>query len=576
MRIVSAAILYFILVPVLCQVIPANRQVEWYLALQSYQYSAPVAELNVMDFGAVGDGITNDQPAVMSAISSLGGLAGYIYFPPGNYLFNNPLILPDSVILKGSSSDSSVLRFDFTGNSYNCISISGFASSLFIQLDGGFVKGSTWVITDSAFLFNPLDYAEIAEDNGAWDDVPASWANESVGQIVRISDVIGDTIFISSPLRIRYKEDMSPRIRRIYPSTAAGVECLKIRRIDQSSSGANISINLAAHCVVRGIESHKSVSSHVDITRSANILVEGCYFHHAFEYDGTSKHGYGVTLNMHSGECLITNNIFRYLRHAMMVKTGANGNVFAYNYSREVNRSEPFSDFSGDISLHGHYPFANLFEGNIVQNIIIDHYWGPSGPRNTFFRNRAENYGIIFTSGNPTNSNYQNIVGNDVIYNGISFLGGPYSITGTGHIEYGNNINGTLTPPGPWILDDTSYFLDTEPHYWNITDSWPSLGIPNFPGVGTIPAKTRWDEGTALTICPLYMEWTGIVNSDWTNPSNWKPYGVPGEAANIGVPGTVPSDPVVSSGETHFIRTLNVNSGGRVEVLNGSELIILR
>lgn len=40
------------------------------------------------------------------------------------------------------------------------------------------------------------------------------------------------------------------------------------------------------------------------------------------------------------------------------------------------------------ISVHGHYPFMNLFEGNIVGRAGLADYWGASGPGNTLFRNR--------------------------------------------------------------------------------------------------------------------------------------------------------------------------------------------
>jgi hypothetical protein len=53
-------------------------------------------------------------------------------------------------------------------------------------------------------------------------------------------------------------------------------------------------------------------------------------------------------------------------------------------------------------------PYANLFEGNIIQNYMIDHYWGPAGPYNTFFRNRTELYGIVMTNSNGYDSNLQN------------------------------------------------------------------------------------------------------------------------------------------------------------------------
>lgn len=568
--IISLSLVFFALAN-FAQVIPQSRQVNWSDALLSYGFVVPVTEIDVTDFGATGIGITNDQPAVMAAIASLNGNLGYICFPPGNYLLFGPLILPDSAILKGFSSDVSVLKFNFSGTSQDCIIMAGNAISVFVQIDSGYTKDSHWILSDSAFLFNTDDYIEIIEENGTWDDVPATWAERSVGQIVQVSYRHNDTLFLESPLRITYDPVLNPRVRKIDPRVNAGVECVKIIRIDESTSGANIMLSMAANCHIRGIESDKSVSAHVDIFQSTQILVEGSYFHHSFLYDGTAKHGYGVIVNAHSGECLVTNNIFRYLRHAMMAKTGANGNVFSYNYSREVHRSEYPYDYGGDISLHGHYAYANLFEGNIVQNINVDHEWGPSGPYNTFFRNRSERYGIIFSSGNPTTTNDQHIVGND-----ISSIIGSYVISGTGHIQHGNNQFGAIKPPGTGTLNDTSYYLSDEPVFWDVTDPWPSLGIPNVLGAGTNPAKARWDQGSGYTICPLRKDWTGSVSSDWIDPHNWEPYGVPDEAVIVTIPQSVTNDPELPEGSVHRIRSITIGQNSGIQLLNGSTLFITK
>jgi hypothetical protein len=557
--------------PSLAQVIPAERQVNWSDALLSYQSEVPANEVNVMDFGATGNGTTNDYPAVLNAIASLNGSPGYVYFPPGNFLLNNTVSLPDSTILKGFSSDASVLKFDMGGAALDCIAMIGSPISVFVGIDTGYNKGNTWIITDSAFLFNPGDYTEIIEENGSWDDNPMEWAEQAVGQIVQIDHRHNDTLFLESPFRITFEESLNPRIRKINPLSNAGVECLRINRLDQANAGANIVLAFASNCKVRGVESEKSVAAHVDIFQSTHILVEGSYFHHAFEYDGGSKRGYGVILNSHSGECLITNNIFRHLRHAMMAKTGANGNVFSYNYSLEVNRDIWPFDYAGDISLHGHYPFANLFEGNIVQFIWVDHYWGPSGPYNTFFRNRAENYGIVYSVGNPTTSNLHHIVGNDV--NGFW---GSYTITGTGHIEHGNNIKGTIRPPGTGTLADTSYYLNGEPSFWSVTDTWPSLGIPNPIGTGTNPARARWFQESGYTVCPLYKEWTGQQGTSWNNPHNWDPYGIPEGAANVSIPQSAPNEPQIPAGPVHRIRSITLESASCLYLMSGSSLIIMK
>jgi hypothetical protein len=46
---------------------------------------------NVRDFGAVGDGVTDDTVAIQSAVSARGTMAGVIFFPPGTYRTSSPI-----------------------------------------------------------------------------------------------------------------------------------------------------------------------------------------------------------------------------------------------------------------------------------------------------------------------------------------------------------------------------------------------------------------------------------------------------------------------------------------------------
>ena len=187
----------------------------------------------------------------------------------------------------------------------------------------------------------------------------------------------------------------------------------------------------------------------------------------------------------------------KHLRHSFSFQAGANGNVLSYNYSIDPNRSEAPSNFGADISMHGHYPFSNLFEGNIVQNLQIDQTWGPSGPYNTFFRNRAELYGILMTSG-TVQSDSLNFVGNEVT-NTTPFFGN-YALAGSAHFEFGNNIKGTITPTGTTNLPDSSYYLTGLPAFWS-GSLFPSIGLPNTINTGSIPARDRYLSGVNLTVC---------------------------------------------------------------------------
>ncbi|MGM0567255.1 MAG: glycosyl hydrolase family 28-related protein [Bacteroidota bacterium] len=473
------------------QIIPEDRTYAWSFAGSYALFEDPGNAVNVSDFGAEGDGITNDAEAIQQAIDSFDGEPGIVHFAEGNYLIESPLSLNSGIVMRGIDSLSTRILIDFGGDPIHALRISGQAGSDFISLNSGYQKGSDELTADHDGAFSAGDYAEIVQDNGDWDTEPASWAENSVGQIVKITNVEGETLTLEHPLRIDYSGELQPRIRLVEPKTNVAIEKLKIERLDEPAEGAgsNIYINMAANIRMKDIESYKSVGSHIAAYRSTQVRLEGSYIHHAFTYDGSGTRGYGITLHMHSGECLIENNVFQKLRHAMMVKTGANGNVFGYNYSIEPYRSETIHDYTGDISLHGHYAYANLFEGNIVQNIFIDHYWGPSGLHNTFFRNRAELYGFVITeSDNPTNQ--QNIVGLEVTNE--NFLYGLYTLNGDDHFEYGNFVTGDVLPEETDSLPDNSYYLDTVPDFWAGSMPWPSIGIPLAANEYDIPAKHRY------------------------------------------------------------------------------------
>lgn len=497
------------------QTIPDSIRFEWNQA--GFEGSIPEYTniIDVTSFGAIANDTIDDHLAIVSAINSLNGNSGVIYFPPGNYLMNAMINLPDSIVLRGAGSDSTLLTFNFNNaNSYS-INISHGQSNLFLPVFSGYSKGSNQlIIVNADSLFSAGDEIEIHEVNGAWDTNPATWADFSVGHLSWIDSLSGDTIWIHEALRIDFDVSLNPEIRKIVSRKYCGLECFKMIREDGGAPSVNygVSFNYASNCWMRGVESEKSIGAHVDIEYSSHIDISGCYFHEAYLYDGASTRGYGVMMASHSCSNLVQDNIFRMLRHAMISKQGANGNVFGYNYSREPNRSEPISDYASDMSLHGHYAFANLYEGNIAQNLQIDQAWGPSGPYNTFFRNKIELYGVIMSSG-TVQSDRQNFVGNDV--SNMSLFHGMYTLTGTNHFEFGNNVRGTITPNGTNNLPDTSYFLDSiPPTFWNIPTALPSVGIPNTYAMDINPAFQRYNSGGALTLCGFSHDTTIFTPSD--------------------------------------------------------------
>lgn len=103
--------------------------------------------ISVVDFGAVGDGVTDDLAAINSAISyinSLGG--GVVHFPPGDYFISDTIVLGDGtnttvstdghkVILRGASygTGADIINTEIAGTSR--ILWGGSASTSEIMLD---------------------------------------------------------------------------------------------------------------------------------------------------------------------------------------------------------------------------------------------------------------------------------------------------------------------------------------------------------------------------------------------------------------------------------------------------------
>ncbi len=464
------------------QIIPVERTFNeaWQNAGYPGKIPSPARIVNVRDFHA-----TNDLAAVAAAIHSLSNAPGVVYFPAGTYLFHAAINLPAGVVLRGESPATTTLRWDNLGY---CINVAATQKEKYQPVTTGYtIHSRTLDVTDS-HVFAPGDYAEIREDNDpAWG--ADKWAAQTVGQILRITAVAGNTLTLERPLRISYQAGQNPVIRKLNPITEVGIENLKIDRAVAGSDTARANIYTiffyyAARCWVRGVESANTFGGHVAIDHSTQVSVTGNYFHHAWFYGGGGS-GYGVRLQYQTGECRVEDNIFQHLRHSMLIQLGVNGNVFGYNYSREPLRTEFPSEVSSDITVHGNYPYANLFEGNLCQHIWIDDSHHANGPLNTFFRNRAENYGIYMTDRAASN---QNFVGNETFTGKLSLLFNPsgYRLVGGGHFEYGNVISGkSIQPPGTTNLTDCSYYLT------NAT----GVTLPT-----EIPARARYLAGKTLTI----------------------------------------------------------------------------
>ena len=483
------------------QNIPASRITDWSSpgSKQSFNFTQSVT---LSSFGADTSGTIACDSAFQLAINALNG-AGEIYITKGTYLFLQSIILPDSIIIQGETdtiSHASLVKFKLSPGLDHGIKIIGSEVNTNYTLTYPLQQGATKIYVNQPQLFNVGDYLKLYP----YDDtllVNNSWAYNSTGQILEIIQKNGDSLVLKKPLRRSYLGNNLPTIYKLIPRHQVHINCIKIERIDTTTTQtANIYFYDAADCSINGIESNYCNFAHIDIRNSTKITVKNSYFRESFSYGSDGK-GYGVIIQSTSGDCYVHQNNFEHLRHSMILQSGANGNVYAYNYSTNpywTGVSLP-ANSSGDMVFHGNYVYMNLMEGNVVQNIVIDNSHGKNGPFNTFYRNRAELYGIFMNS-SPA-SDQQNFIGNQVT-NTTSFILGLYSLQGVNHFEYGNMIKGSVTPAGTAEPGDTTMFAYSFNSFYQNISSIPPIKNSNWnTTIPLIEAEYRNQTSNRKFIC---------------------------------------------------------------------------
>ncbi len=473
------------------QTIPASRKVDWSNA--GYGGVIPTTyatTINITSHGANGSDLLPDDAALTSALAAANpAFLTMIYFPKGNYIFNQQItISQNNIVLKGAGP--SYTKFTFNNTTRSCISIQGSEMGNEVPIISGTAKGTTVLGLDPAVAttIGQGDYIELKRDMipseqcsppGAASNYSSclqATADHAYGQVVKVISKVGNVITIEDGLSMDHALSTF-RAKKLLMVQNVGIQDLTLFEhvVSNDKTDYKLYVDRAARIWVSGVESNFAYAHHFGVERSSRVEIRGCYIHRSSNYEGSA--GYSIYIGMRSTNCLAEDNILTQHRHSVVLSGSPNRNVIGYNYSTESEYTNSPSEFV----LHGYYPHANLFEGNVAGAMDIDEWWGWNGPFNTMFRNKFANWSIL-------NAPSINIVGNTAVSN-------PYP-----------NPPGLLAANNSIISVEPvfSHYYSAKPDFLGNKYTWPPIGAKTSAGSPALthsnPAVERYNNGGQFTI----------------------------------------------------------------------------
>ena len=402
---------------------------------------APTAYVNVKDFGAKGDGITNDHDAIVSAINSAKNNGGTLYFPAGNYKLVGIVDLPIGVSITGDGPLKSIINhestaFRFVSPSPNVPSIETVYSS--IALVGNKIGYGFEMVNASSYLFYNVKFL-----------------NQDVGVYATGGNNIG---FVKCSFTTQARKGiwLGAKDSRVYIEHIDGIYMLACSfgeipvmiQDDGSVSTATLNIN---SCQFYAYESYSDVCVWLD--RTHGVTVENSWFElndHVRAIVLSNKTYEGVATTKNTTFTMIGSYVGSKHKIAVEHNDGSNCTLISNTFVNPSEYSIKTIDNQTLTVINTYYEGAPDKKCNFAGNVFMAanelgatfDYSGPSSAGVTFTNTITYMvYGIIYSSftcavngsvvasAPPLVTAY---AANNVNGDGWSYNNGSFTITGNG------------------------------------------------------------------------------------------------------------------------------------------------
>lgn len=269
----------------------------------------PPVTHNVLDFGAIGDGITDDSEAFLRALAAMD--SGVLFIPEGRYVLTKMLVIDKPhIVLRGEGPDKTTLYCPTPLNDIepNWGATTGGRRTSNYSWSGGFIaiqgsyggerlaeitsptmRGSRIVAVNDATSLAVGQEIEIrAEDTTEnslarhlYSDDPRTGLDKLNGRthaslVARITAIDGNNLTVDRSLRFDLRPEWKPTVHHFAPTvTECGVDGIRFEFPNTPYGGHftelgynAIAIGGASHCWVRNVRIHNADSG---------VFISGCF-----------------------------------------------------------------------------------------------------------------------------------------------------------------------------------------------------------------------------------------------------------------------------------------------------------
>ena len=374
--------------------------------------------ISVKDFGAVGDGVTNDTVAIQAAINHAVSVAPCrVVFPSATYLCNAPL---------GSFTGSNI-EIDLQGSTLDFSGVSLASTGPLLEFTGSYDNTAALTSNASAgnktLAVNSTNFAEgdmvRVYSNAIWDSTRTSTRTGEISFVETVPSA--SSVDVTTELQQGYTTANAATLQKLTPVKNIVIRNGVVKGPLGNDELLGLRIRVGESCLIENIKSYDVDKIHVQLTDCVFSKVTKCHF----EQSNHSSQAYGVSFADACQDCTAIDNSFVDVRHSLSTNNNVSTSygivrriLFANNI---VSDSAKATGGSGGDAIDTHAGAEDIF---ILGNTV----------------NSSSNYGVNFEArtGAVSNNYIKNTASGGININPRADSASTITVTGNTLLNIGD------------------------------------------------------------------------------------------------------------------------------------------